>query len=111
MSDIDAALASLAYLLICATLVGWVTFRLFYTPLRPSKHSRIGRHLIRTADSMIALTGVSIIMQVIPLPLTLSLVVSVFVLVWLVWVAWERVLILRREKRQAPSTHPKEEVK
>lgn len=82
-----------------ATFIGWVVFRLSYRPLRSRGHSRTGRHLIRTADSMLALLGVSLLGAVVSIPDGVMLVVTVIVLAVLCVVAWERVALLRWERR------------
>lgn len=93
------AILALAYLLLVVAFAGWATFRWMYRPWRMGGHSRTGRHLIRTADSMLALLGVSLVQAVFPLPMPVMAAVTLVVLVYLAWVAWERVAILRREQR------------
>jgi len=95
---VDTIFTAVAYLLIVAAFAGWVTFRVLYKPWRPRGHSAVGRHLIRTADSLLALFGVSLLTSVVPLPLPLMHVVTLAVLGWLTWVAWERVHLLRQEQ-------------
>ncbi|MGC0251496.1 hypothetical protein [Pseudactinotalea sp. Z1748] len=87
-------------ILIAVALAGWLTFRFLYKPWRLSGHNKGGRHLIRTADSMIALLGVSLLARVVPIPLVVMQAVTLAVLAWLCWVAWERVALLRRERRR-----------
>lgn len=94
------AITGVAYMLILATFVGWAAFRWMYRPWRMRGHSRTGRHLIRTADSMLLLLGVSLVQVIVPIPLTVMAVLTVLVLAFLAWVAWERVVILRRERRE-----------
>lgn len=89
-----------AYALIVVALVGWTAFRLQYRPLWLGGHSRVGRHLVRTADSMIALLALTLVQNVLPLPMWLHLLLTILVAAGLCVVAWERVLILRRGQRQ-----------
>lgn len=64
--SVEVAFTVAAYGLILGIFAGWSTFRVMYRPWRSRDHSLVGRHLIRTADSMIALTGVSLIGAVHP---------------------------------------------
>lgn len=94
----NTAILALAYLLMAVAFTGWVTFRWLYRPWRLRGHSRTGRHLIRTADSMLALLGMSLVQAIVPIPLPVMAAVTLAVLLYLAWVAWERVAILRREQ-------------
>jgi threonine/homoserine/homoserine lactone efflux protein len=98
---VETIFTVVAYLLIVAAFVGWATFRVMYRPWRPGGHSTVGRHLIRTADSLLALFGISLISAVVPLPMPLMQVLTVTILAWLCWVAWERVHLLREELARA----------
>jgi len=92
------AFIAVGYVMIAIALAGWVTFRWLYKPWRSRGHSRTGQHLIRTADSMIALLGVSLVAAVLPIPLPVMGVITLLVLAGICWVAWERVYLLRWER-------------
>lgn len=94
---VDTVFMVAAYALMVASFAGWAAFRVMYRPWRPAGHSIVGRHLIRTADSLLALFGVSLLSALVPLPGPVMQVLTLLILAWLAVVAWERVHLLRQE--------------
>ena len=93
------AFAIIVHILILAAFTGWATFRVMYKPWRMKGHSRVGQHLIRTADSLLALMGVSLLGAILPIPDPVMGALTILVLAWLAIVAWERVALLRWERK------------